>query len=82
MKFLKNNFDVAHYVYPEHARNRMASLLNMSMQKIYYKRTRYFLKYVMEHSYINCLFYKVYTNSSLMEKVRTRIKMCTNNLIS
>lgn len=74
MKFLSRNFDVDRYTYPEFARNRMAYLLNMDVQRTYLKKTRYFLKYVMEDSELNCLFYKIYSDSTVMEKVCAQLK--------
>lgn len=69
MQFLKRNFDVAEYLYPGKARNRMAIILNMDLQRIYVKKTRYFLKRVMEDGNINCLFYKLYLDTNVMELV-------------
>lgn len=73
MTFLSSYFDVANYTYPELARDHMAVLLNMDFQRIFLKRIRCFLKHVMEDSNLNSLFYKVYSNSSLMEQVCTTI---------
>lgn len=69
MQFLSRNFDVARYTYPEVARNRMAFLLNMNLQNIHLKKTRFFLKHIMEDSGINCLFYKSYSDFTVMEQV-------------
>lgn len=71
MQFLSSNFDVARYVYTEQARNHMAELLNMDLQRIFLKKTRRFLKYVMDDNDINCLFYKLYSDSMTMEQVCT-----------
>lgn len=69
MQFLSRNFVVARYTYPEVARNHTAVLLNMDLQNIHLKKTRFFLKHVMEDSNINFLFYKLYSDSTVMEQV-------------
>jgi len=75
IKFLNNYFDVACYVYPKLARNHMAVLLNMDMQRTFIKKSRGLLKFVMEYSDINCLFYKLYTDITIMEEVRQIINL-------
>lgn len=69
IKFLSSYFDVARYAYPKLARNHMAVLLNMDLQRTFMKKTRSLLKFVMEHSDINCLFYKLYADPTVMEEV-------------
>lgn len=69
IKFLNSYFDVACYAYPKLARNHMAVLLNMDMQRTFIKKSRGLLKFVMEDSDINCLFYKLYTDITIMEEV-------------
>ncbi|XP_050063686.1 cilia- and flagella-associated protein 61-like isoform X2 [Aphis gossypii] len=68
IKFLNSYFDVACYAYPKLARNHMAVLLNMDMQRTFIKKSRGLLKFVMEDSDINCLFYKLYTDITIMEE--------------
>jgi len=69
IKFLSKHFDVALYAYPKLARNHMAILLNMDLQRTFIKKSRSLLKLVMEHSDINCLFYKLYLDPIIMEEV-------------
>lgn len=73
IKFLSRYFDVARYTHSVSARNHMALLLNMDLQKTYLTKTRYLLKIVMKDSNLNCLFYKIYSESLTMEKVSARI---------
>lgn len=62
---------MARYVYTEQACNHTAELLNMDLQRIFLKKTRRFLKYVMDDNGINCLFYKLYSDLTTMEQVYT-----------
>lgn len=81
MQFLNSYFDVARYSYPKLARNHMAVLLNMDLQKTFFKNSRRLLKFVMEDSYINCLFYKLYSDPIIMEQV-CNTKYCTQSIQS
>ncbi|XP_029341323.1 cilia- and flagella-associated protein 61-like [Acyrthosiphon pisum] len=68
IKFLSSYFDVARYAHPTLARNHMAVLLNMDLQRTFMKKSRGLLKFVMEHSDLNCLFYKLYVDPTVMEE--------------
>lgn len=69
MDMLSSNFDVARYMDLEYGRNHMAALLNMDIQMIFVKKIRCFLRNVMEYSDINCLFYKLYSDPTVMKQV-------------
>ncbi|VVC41058.1 Cilia- and flagella-associated protein 61, N-terminal domain,FAD/NAD(P)-binding domain [Cinara cedri] len=68
MEMLSSHFDVARYLYPDNGRNHMAALLNLDLQMIFVKNIRCFLRYVMEDSNINCMFYKLYSDPTVMEQ--------------
>lgn len=71
MEMLSSHFDVARYLYPDNGRNHMAALLNLDLQMIFVKNIRCFLRCVMEDSNINCVFYKLYSDPTVMEQVCT-----------
>lgn len=71
MKTLSSNYDVARYVHTDNGRNHMAVLLNMDFQMIFVKKIRCFLKLVMEDGSLNCLFYKLYSDPTVMGRVRS-----------
>ncbi|XP_025419587.1 cilia- and flagella-associated protein 61-like [Sipha flava] len=79
--FLNSHFDVARYVYPELARNHSGVLLNMDIQAKFLNKTRCLLKSIMDDNDINCLFYKLYSDSIIMEQNESSYISGINELI-